>query len=119
MSAARNPATVESSLRIETGFAPEERAAIVDDWGKLDSRLRSFPDGTVELVLSVKERETPSQRAVLEARIDGFQPMVATSTLADLRAALDDLRDDVVRQITDAKNRSEPRNNRALRQPTS
>lgn len=118
MSAAHDPATVESSLRVEAGFAPEERAAIVEDWGKLDSRLRSFPDGTVELLLSVKERETPSQRAVLEAHIDGYAPMVATSTLADLRAALDDLRDDLVRQITDAKNRSEPRHNRALREPT-
>jgi ribosome-associated translation inhibitor RaiA len=119
MSDARPPATVESSLRLEAGIAADERAAIVADWGRLDSRLRSFPEGTVELVLSVKERDTPSQRAVLEARIDGYPTMVATSTLADLRTALDDLRDDAIRQITDAKNRSEPRNNRALREPTT
>lgn len=119
MSASPNPATVESSLRLEAGISDDERAAIVEDWGRLDSRLRSFPDGTVELLLSVKERDTPSQRAVLEARIDGFPALVATSSLTDLRAALDDLRDDLIRQITDAKNRSEPRNNRNLRERTT
>ncbi|HLT15633.1 MAG TPA: hypothetical protein VK007_02930 [Acidimicrobiales bacterium] len=112
----QRPATLEGSLRLGDGFAPEERAEIIADWGRLEQRLRSFREGQVELVLSVKERDTASQRAVLDIRIDGFAPMVAVSTLRDLRAALDDLRDDAVRQITDAKNRAEPARNRQLRE---
>ncbi len=67
------------------------------------------------LQLSVKERDTPSQRTMLAATIVGQRRLVATSRRTDFDGALAEVRDDLVRQITDAKNRTEPRNNRAHR----
>jgi ribosome-associated translation inhibitor RaiA len=115
MSEQDDPATVESSLRLGNGFETNERDGIVAGWSRLTSRLGSFSNGTVELEISVKERATPSQRTVLEAWIAGQDRLVATSEEADLDRALIEVRDDLVRQLTDAKNRTEPRNRRSLR----
>ncbi len=108
-------ATVEGGLRLGSGFGQDERGPIVEGWERLDARLRSFDAGTVDMELSVKERGESSQRTVLEAWISGQQRMVATSTEPDLARALHEVRDDLIRQLTDAKNRSEPRNNPSLR----
>ncbi|MGI9641631.1 MAG: HPF/RaiA family ribosome-associated protein [Acidimicrobiia bacterium] len=110
-------ATVEESLRLCGGLAPGERAGIVEKFGSLDSRLRSFNAGTVELELTVKERDAASQRTTLEAWIAGEQRLVATSTERELELALGEVRDDLVRQITKARDRDEPRNNPGRRSP--
>jgi ribosome-associated translation inhibitor RaiA len=109
-------ATVDSSLRLGSGFDAHERPGIVAGWSSLTSRLGSFPRDAVELELSVKERATPSQRTVLEAWIAGSDRLVATSEEPDLDRALTEVRDDLIRQLTDAKNRTEPRNRRSLRE---
>ena len=121
----KSTATVEASLRLGSGFDQDERDQIVDGWVSLDTRLRSFDAGSVDMELSVKERGEASQRTVLEAWIAGQPRVVATSSEPDLGHALREVRDDLIRQLTDAKNRTEPRNNRSLRvterpdQPTS
>ncbi len=107
--------TVADTLQLANGVAPAELDRVVDALGRLDDRLRSFPAGTVELALSVKERGTPSQHTTLEAWIAGQPRLVATSSRTDFDAALVEVRDDLIRQITDAKNRGEPRHNRAHR----
>jgi len=81
----------------------------------LDARLRSFDAGTVELEFSVKERPEASQRTVLEAWIAGQTRVVATSSEPELAQALNEVRDDLIRQLTDAKNRTEPPNNPSRR----
>ncbi len=111
-------ATVERSLRIAGGVDPSERDGIVDHWSALDHRLRSFRAEQVELQLTVKERDTPSQRATLEAWIAGFPRLVATSTRPQFDAAMTELRDDLIRQISDTKQRTEPRNNKHRRDTT-
>jgi ribosome-associated translation inhibitor RaiA len=108
-------ATVQESLRLGSGFEQHERAQIVEGWTSLDARLRSFSAGTVEMELSVKERGEASQRTVLEAWISGQARVVATSNDPNLDQALNEVRDDLIRQLTDAKNRTEPRNNPSLR----
>jgi ribosome-associated translation inhibitor RaiA len=108
-------ATVETSLRLGNGFAQDERGPIVEGWESLDTRLRSFDAGTVDMELSVKERGEASQRTVLEAWISGQTRIVATSSEPDLAQALHEVRDELIRQLTDAKNRTEPRNNPSLR----
>lgn len=108
-------ATVEESLRLGSGFEQDERAQIVEGWTALDARLRSFGAQTVELELSVKERGEASQRTVLEASISGQPRVVSTSNESNLGRALNEVRDDLIRQLTDAKNRTEPRNNPSLR----
>ena len=65
--------------------------------------------------LSVKERGKASQRTVLEAWIAGQSRVVATSNEPDLARALLEVRDDLIRQLTDVKNCTEPRNNPSLR----
>ncbi len=51
----------------------------------------------------------------LECWIAGRSRLVATSSLRRLPAALAEVRDDLRRQLDDAKTRTEPRNNRHLR----
>ena len=108
-------ATVESSLRLGGGIEASERPRIVKHWGRLDKRLRSFRAGTVDLQITVKDRDSASQHTALEAWIAGRPRLVATSTKTDFGAALSEVRDDLIRQLTDAKNRTEPRNNRRRR----
>lgn len=108
-------ATVDGALRLGHGIHESERGHVVEVLGRLDSRLRSFRPDDVEMQLSVKERDTPSQRTTLEAWIARRETFVATSTHERLDDALAEVRDDLVRQITDAKNRTEPRHNRSLR----
>jgi len=107
---------VADILQLSHGVGPDERDRVVAAFSRLDERFRSFPEGGVELALSVKERDTPSQRTTLEAWIAGQPRIVATSVRTDFDAALAEVRDDMVRQISDAKNRTEPRNNRAGRE---
>ena len=111
-----NSSAVAAAMHFETGISLEEYDVVLESFGRLDERLRSFPEGSVDLRLYVKERNTPSQRTSLEARIAGQRRMIATSTESNLRIALGEVRDDLIRQITDAKNRTEPRNNRAHRE---
>jgi ribosome-associated translation inhibitor RaiA len=111
-------ATVDSSLRLGGGFRADERGRILDHLGNLDHRLRSFRSDAVDLELAVKERDTPSQRTTLAADISGWPRLVATSTETSLTKALNEVRDDLIRQITDAKNRTEPRQNRHRRDTT-
>lgn len=108
-------ATVDEALRLGGGLESSERGGIVARLTSLDSRLRSFRSGTVELQITVKERDTPSQRTTLEAWIAGQPRLVATSTRTNLDQALTEVRDDLIRQITDAKNQTEPRNSRQRR----
>jgi ribosome-associated translation inhibitor RaiA len=109
-------ASVESCLQpLGGGLGPRDRARIVDNWSKLDNRLRSYRADEVQLILTVKERDTPSQRTTLEAHIARRPTLVATSSHGDLDRALNEVRDDLIRRLTDAKNRREPRQNRKRR----
>lgn len=105
------PASVEQ-LRLATGFAASERDRILETLRKLDRRLARFPADEVDMELSVKERDTPSQYVVLEAWIAKKERFVATSREADLRDALMDVREDLWKQIDKAVNRTIDRKRR-------
>lgn len=109
-------ATVERQLRLGTGFAAQERDRLVARLGRLDERLKTFAAATVDLELSVKDRDGRSQQVTLECWTGDLPRLVATSGERDLDAAVAEVRDDLIRQITDAKTRAEPRNNRRLRE---
>lgn len=111
----QNPATVADSLSLHGDINDGEFDMIVDHWSKLDARLRSFDSGTVSIQLFVKERDTKSQHVTLDVKIDGRNPLVATSSSTDFVHALNEVRDEMIRQITDMKTKSEPRNNKHLR----
>jgi len=115
MTDSEDVATVEGTIRLGDGLAPADLDSVVAHFGSLDHRLRSFRPNAVELYLHIKERGMPSQRTTLEATIDGFPKLVATSTHTDYDDALIEVRDDLIRLITDAKSRREPNHNRHLR----
>ena len=112
----QHPATVADGLSLHGDIREGEFDEIVDHWAKLDARLRSFDAGTVSLQLFVKERDTRSQHVTLEVKIDGHNPLVATSSSTDFVHALNEVRDEMIRQITDLKTKKEPRNNKHLRE---
>jgi ribosome-associated translation inhibitor RaiA len=116
MTSPTDPATVDSCLKkLGGGLGPSDREHVVDLWSRLDQRMKSFRADEVELRLTVKERDQPSQHTTLEAHIARRATIVATSNEVDLDRALTEVRDDLIRQLTDAKNRTEPRQNRKLR----
>jgi len=106
---------VAERLRIHGTLHPSERGALIDHWQKLDHRLQSFEGRGVALDLYIHDRDHTGQRVTLEATIPGFAPFIATHESSDLNVSLNRVRDELVRQLGDAKNKTEPRHNRRLR----
>ena len=105
-------ATVQGCLTVHGDLYPKEIDELVDHWAKLDARLRSFDNGAVLLDLYLKDRDKPSQHLTLEATIDRWPVLIASSSDADLTHALNVVRDEMIRLITDAKDRHSPRRRR-------
>ncbi|HEX6358625.1 HPF/RaiA family ribosome-associated protein [Actinophytocola sp.] len=112
-----DPAVIAQRLHLATGFLSSERDWIVRRLASLGSRLRSFENTQVELQISLKERHGAGQRVTLECWVSRTPRLhlVSTSTARELAAALNEVRDDLIRQVDDAKTRTEPRNNRVHR----
>ncbi|MEJ2854239.1 MULTISPECIES: HPF/RaiA family ribosome-associated protein [unclassified Saccharothrix] len=108
---------VAERLQLATGFHASERDWVTVHLAALGSRLRSFRADQVDLEISVKDRDGVEQRVTLECWVNRTPRLhlVATSAKRDLPAALSEVRDELVRQVDDAKTRTEPRHNRALR----
>ncbi|NKE57815.1 HPF/RaiA family ribosome-associated protein [Lentzea sp. PSKA42] len=110
-------AVITNRLHLATGFLSNERGWVVERLAALGSRLRSFHDDQVDLEISVKDRRGVEQRVTLECWINRTPRLhlVATSSEPDLPAALNEVRNELIRQVDEAKTRTEPRHNRALR----
>ena len=116
MTAVTDPATVRECLRVGAGFSQGDLNWIAEQFGTLDARLAAFHADSTELEVSVKDREARGQKVTLECWIAGRQKIVTTSAEEDLRAALNDVRDDLRRKLNDSKTKQEPRHNRHLRE---
>ena len=101
-------ASLEANLRLGKGLREQDRERVLRRLAGLDARLRSFRADAVDLLLTVKERETHSQRTTLEATIAGWPRLVATSVRAGLDEALAEVGGELVRQLTEVKTRREP-----------
>ncbi|GAB3480102.1 HPF/RaiA family ribosome-associated protein [Amycolatopsis cihanbeyliensis] len=114
-----DPTVIAQRLRLATGFLGSERDWIVQRLAALGPRLRSFADGQVDLEISLKDRDGVDQRVTLECWIRRTPRLhlVSTSSAGELAVALNEVRNALIRQIDDAKTRTEPRNNRTLRHP--
>lgn len=110
-----HPPIVVDALTTHGPFRAHEILDLIPHWSKLDQRLQSFTGRSIALDLHLHDRDTPDQHVVLEARIGGFPTFVATARSRELASALNHVRDELIRQLGDAKNRTEPRNNRKLR----
>jgi ribosome-associated translation inhibitor RaiA len=113
------PDVIAERLHLTTGFLASERDWVVRRLAALGSRLRSFPDTQIDLEISLKERRGTDQRVTLECWINRTPRLhlVSTSVERELAAALNEVRDDLIRQVDDAKTRTEPSNNRVKRPP--
>lgn len=95
-------ATIAENLRVVPEFDSSESDQVVEILSaRLDRRLSRFDDDQVELEISVKDRDTPSQRVVLECWIalSGDTRFVGTSTDETLMAAVRETAEDVYRQV--------------------
>lgn len=113
-----HPPIVPDALRVHGTLHRHEYHALLDHWTKLDQRLQSFIDRSIALDLHVHDRDTPGQYVVLDAKIGGFPTFVAKAASEDLGHALNQVRDELIRQLRAAKDKTEPRHNRRLRSTT-
>ncbi|MBB4912858.1 HPF/RaiA family ribosome-associated protein [Actinophytocola algeriensis] len=113
------PNVIADRLHLATGFLASERDWVIGRLGALGSRLRSFPGTEIDLEISLKDRHGTGQRVTLECWISRTPRLhlVSTSTARELAVALNEVRNDLIRQVDDAKTRTEPRNNHARRTP--
>lgn len=96
----REPASV-AQLRLEAGFGADEADRVRDVMSKLNRRLSHFPADAVDMELTVKDRDTTSQKVTLEAWLPNLPRFVAVSKENDLHDGLMEVRDDLLRQIND------------------
>lgn len=115
--ASEDASVIAQRLHLASGFHSSERDWVVDRLAALGSRLRSYRDDEVELEISLKDRKGAEQRVMLQCWINHGHRLhlVATSAQRELPAALNEVRDELIRQVGETKTRTEPRSNRALR----
>lgn len=90
----------DDRVRIVPEFHPEEHDRYRETlFGRLERRLSRWQPEQVELELSVKDRDSNSQKVVLECWIAGVPKIVGTSKNTDLDRGVIEVRDDVWRQI--------------------
>jgi ribosome-associated translation inhibitor RaiA len=112
-----DPTVIAQRLRMATGFLASERDWIVRRLAALGSRLRSFPETQIELEITLKERHRPGQQVTLECWINRNPRLhlVSTSSARELATAIGEVRDDLIRQVDDAKTRAESHGNHSRR----
>jgi hypothetical protein len=110
---------IAERLHLATGFLSCEREWVIRRLAELGSRLRSFQDTRIDLAISLRERRRAGQRVTLECWIDRTPRLhlVSTSMERELAAALNEVRDDLIRQVDDARTLAEPGDDRAERPP--
>ena len=105
-------ANVSTCLQVHGHLSNDEIEAISAHWSSLDTRLRGYVPAQVGMDLYVKDRDTPSQHLTLETNIEGLPVLVATTSEPDLGHALNVVRDEMIRLVTDAKETHRPRRTR-------
>jgi hypothetical protein len=101
---------IAERLHLATGFLSCEREWVIRRLAALGSRLRSFPDAQIDLAISLRERRGTDQRVTLECWIDRTPRLhlVSTSMERELARAVNEVRDDLIRQVDDARTRTAP-----------
>ena len=113
------PSIVEECLRVHGPLRGHEFVELVDHWAKLDHRLQSFERRSIKLDLHIHDRDAAGQWVLLEAHIGGFAPIVAKHASRSLDDCLNHVRDELIRQLSDAKGRVEPRPHHHGRRPAA
>ena len=97
----QTPGASVEQIRLGAGFSDVERDRVLSMFEKLNRRLSNFPADATDLELSVKDRDTTSQKVTLEAWLPKIGHYVATSKEPALHDAMMDVREDLLRQLND------------------
>jgi hypothetical protein len=97
-----------AQLRLGQGFHEADRAQVLTELSSLGRHLAHWSPDRVDLEVSVKDRGGPQQMVTLEAWLPGWPSQVAHSAAADLRRALVEVRQEMIRRIEDGKARRQP-----------
>jgi len=100
---------IASRLRLGSGVGASERPAIVARLTALGASLRSVPDRYIDPESRLADRGGGNQRVTLECWTTRAPRLLATSTARVLPAALDEVRDELIRQFDDARRRTTSR----------
>ena len=103
---ADHPPIVAEVLRVHGTLHPDELDALLRRWTNLDQRLQSFERRSITLDLHIHDRDTAAQRVTLETRIGGYAPFFTEEASRDLDHALNEVRDEMIRQLTTSKARN-------------
>lgn len=95
--------TLTRQPRLGTGFAESEEKWITRRLMPLAARLRSLPATAVDLDLSIKDRHGADPQVTLVCRISGRTRLVSTSAARKLGTAVTEVRNDMIRQLAEAK----------------
>ncbi|PIE31613.1 MAG: hypothetical protein CSA55_05315 [Ilumatobacter coccineus] len=106
-------AVVAEALRVHGTLYADERETLIRRWSRLNQRLQAFHNVTIDLY--IRDRDANEHKVTLEVRADGFNTFVAKTSGRDLTGSLNEVRDDMVRQLNQAKEKREPKNNRRRR----
>lgn len=101
-------ATVSTCLQVHGSLTSDEIEEIWHHWSPLDTRIRGFGPDEVSMDLYVKDRDAPGQHLTLETKIAGWPVLVATTSEPELGHALNVVRDEMIRLVTDAKETHRP-----------
>ncbi len=97
-----------SQRRFQQRFAAVERPVVTERLSSLDNALAAFAAAEVELELSMKDRDRPGQARTLQCWVSWRPRLVTTSSQPEFIRSLVEVRDDLRRQLDDAKARQDP-----------
>lgn len=99
---------VATRLRLGPGFHERDFERVIGSLESLDRHLAHWRPETIDLRISVRGRETLSQRITLEIWLPGCNSLLANSNERDLDHALIEVRKVIAREIEDERSRREP-----------
>ncbi len=100
-----------ADLRFGGGLTEDDRDLVTETLNEIITRLARVPRG-VDAELHVKDRDSKDPRTTLEVTVDGQPRLVVTSGETELRDALNDVSDLMVRRLNEQSERRDPRHHR-------
>lgn len=101
-------------IRFGGGLGESDRQLVAETMQEIIGRLDQLREHS-DAELSVKDRDSADPRTTLEVQVLGLPKLVATSSLPELRDALNEVSDTAVRQLRKQSERREPKSNRQRR----
>jgi ribosome-associated translation inhibitor RaiA len=96
------PHPLVDRINLGGGIQQSDLPMLAENLGHLFTRLASWPPGSVDIWLRVKDRDGAGMKTTIEVQVPSLPMLVASSKRAPLGAALDRAADKLVRKINDS-----------------